>query len=133
MIREFTVVAEITPNVDCDALLFGFANCVWLKALKNSVRNSMAPPSPSRRNGVRLMIAMSELFWPGPVTMPKPLAPKLVASPSSPITGQISYLDLDSRQSRSALVADSPGQAAGAGRLSQRGSGRQQTQKHQSD
>src|SRR5215470_9807136 len=79
MIRGFTAVDVIVPKAADETFVLGLLNCVWLKALKNSVRNSMLPLSPRKCNGVRLIMATSELFCPGPTTMPTPLLPKLVA------------------------------------------------------
>src|SRR3954471_1813 len=89
IIRGFTAVDVIVPNAADETFVLGLLNCVWLNALKNSARNSTLPLSPSRCNGVRLIIATSVLFCPGPSTIPTPLLPKPVARASSPTTVQI--------------------------------------------
>src|SRR5262252_8513443 len=89
MILGLTDVDEITPNVADETLVPGLPNCGVLNALKNSERNSKLAFSRKRRSDVLLMIAMSELFWPGPKAMPTPLLPKPVATPSLPTMGQI--------------------------------------------
>src|SRR5262249_6457768 len=92
MIRGFTAVDVIVPKAAAETLVFGLLNCVVLKALKNSVRNSRLAPSRSRVSGVRLISAMSKFLWSGPKTTPTPLLPKFVATPSLPITGQMAAL-----------------------------------------
>src|SRR5215813_4677776 len=89
MIRGLTAVDDIVPKADDVTLVLGLLNCVVLKALKNSARNSRLAPSRNGLRGVRLMSAMSKFLWSGPKTMPTPLLPKAVARPSSPITGQM--------------------------------------------
>src|SRR5258705_5228468 len=53
------------PNVEEPTLVFGGENCVRLKRLKNSLRNS-TPSLSSGPNRVRLNNAKSKLFTPGP-------------------------------------------------------------------
>src|SRR5262252_2108259 len=89
MILGLTDVDDITPNVADETLVLGLPNCGVLNALKNSERNSKLAFSRSRPSDVLLIIAISELFWPGPKTMPTPLPPKPVATPSLPIIGQM--------------------------------------------
>src|SRR5262245_24077918 len=89
MILGLTAVDEITPKVAAETLVLGLLNCVVLKALKNSDRNSRLELSPSALSDVLLMSTRSRFLWSGPKTMPTPLFPKAVARPSSPITGQI--------------------------------------------
>src|SRR5262245_9697468 len=88
MIRGLTAVDEITPKFAAETLVLGLLNCVVLKALKNSERNSRLALSPSALSDVRLMSVRSKFLWSGPKTVPTPLFPKAVASPSSPTTGQ---------------------------------------------
>src|SRR6185369_9127512 len=83
MILGLTDVLVIWPKAADDPLVLGLLNCGVLKALKNSVRNSTFAPSRNQLIAVRLMTAMSELFWPGPTMMPTPLFPKLVPPPAS--------------------------------------------------
>src|SRR5215831_2686379 len=86
--RGLTAVDEMTPNVADETLVPGLLNCGVLNALKNSERNSMFAFSRKLPSDVLLIIAISELFWPGPKTMPTPLSPKPVATPSLPTMGQ---------------------------------------------
>src|ERR1700739_2791484 len=53
------------PKVEEPTLVFGGANCVRLKRLKNSLRNSI-PSLSSGPNRVRLNSAKSKLFTPEP-------------------------------------------------------------------
>src|SRR6266481_9425161 len=53
------------PKVEEPTLVFGGANCVRLKRLKNSLRNS-SPSLSSGPNRVRLNSAKSKLFTPAP-------------------------------------------------------------------
>src|SRR5262245_21214823 len=92
MIRGFTAVDVIAAKADDETVVPGLLNCVVLKTLKNSARNSMLALSRSGLSGVRLMRAISKFRWSGPKTMPTPLLPKLVATPSLPITGHMAAL-----------------------------------------
>src|SRR2546426_676187 len=87
--RGFTAVDDITPKAAEETLPLGPLNCGELNALKNSARNSRLPPSPNGRIRVCLIAARSKLRWSGPDTIPTPLLPNAVATPSAPITGQI--------------------------------------------
>src|SRR5260370_21734440 len=89
MIRGFTNVDEINPNVAEETLVPGLLNCGGLNALKNSERNSKLAFSRSRPSDVLLMIAISELFWSVPTAMPTPLLPNPVPIPSLPTICQI--------------------------------------------
>jgi hypothetical protein len=69
----------MTPNVGDEKLLSGFANCGWLRALKNSARNSSVVLSRSQGSTCVLETARSTFAWPGPVTNPVELLPNAVA------------------------------------------------------
>ena len=61
MIRGLTAVDEITPKFAAETLAPGGLNCVVLKALKNSVRNSRLAPSRNRLSAVRVCAPRCEL------------------------------------------------------------------------
>src|SRR3954471_19710029 len=81
--RGLTDVVLICPKFGALATVVGLLNCAWLKALKNSVRNCSVCPS---RIGNILAIDMSQLFWPGPRTIPPPALPKPVPPVFGPVT-----------------------------------------------
>src|SRR5258707_7230106 len=75
MMRGATLVQEICPNVDELRSTSGSQNCGWLKALKNSERNSRDEFSRGQRNGNLLVTDRSKLFCPGPLKIPTPELP----------------------------------------------------------
>ncbi len=77
------MVEEICPKVGPPNAMSGSLNWAWLKALKNSVRNSRPKTSLFEENLNFLSSAMSQLFWPGPVMMPTLEFPKPSAVGSS--------------------------------------------------
>src|SRR6516164_10913023 len=89
MTRGFTAVLPMTPNVGEEKLLSGFANCGWLKALKNSARNWMVLFSCGQTSATTFDAPRSTFACPGPSTIPVPLSPKVVPIPSAPITGGV--------------------------------------------
>src|SRR5438105_1306855 len=72
MSRGFTDVAVIWPKLASPTFVAGFKNCGWLKVLKNSVRNSKLCASFTLNV---LASDMSQLFSPGPSTVPSPSPP----------------------------------------------------------
>ena len=77
----------ILPNAGTPSLnvVSGFPNCVLLKALKNSARNSRAIRSV---NAVVFLMERSTLCWAGPRSSPGLVLPKPVP-PSELITGGV--------------------------------------------
>ena len=81
--RGATLVQEIRPNVGEVSTMSGSQNCGWLKALKNSARNSSEEFSRGRRKANLFARDKSKLSCPGPVKIPTPELPKPNASGSS--------------------------------------------------
>src|SRR3979409_1034976 len=75
MMRGATLVHEIWPNVPELNSTSGSQNCGWLKALKNSERNSRNEFSRGQRNANFLAKYRSKLFCPGPSNLPPPEIP----------------------------------------------------------
>src|SRR5205807_2794864 len=79
MTRGLTEVELITPNCALAAFVLGLPNCGWLNVLKNSVRNCNDCASWMLMS---LPSDISQLFWPGPGTIPSPELPNPVAVPA---------------------------------------------------
>src|SRR6267378_5660386 len=87
MMRGATLVQEICPNVGELKSTSGSQNCGWLKALKNSERNSRDESSRGQRNGKLLVRDRSKLFCPGPSKIPTPELPNPRPMGSSALNG----------------------------------------------
>ena len=77
------LVQETCPNVGDVNSTTGSQNCGWLKALKNSERNSGDEFSLGQRNGNLLVADRSKLFCAGPSKIPIPELPNPKATGSS--------------------------------------------------
>jgi hypothetical protein len=85
--RELTDVELITPKEGVPYVAFGFENCGWFIALKNSARNWRV--LSGRRKPAFRMTAKSKFDCPGPFTIPVELLPNALPIPSEPMTGGV--------------------------------------------
>src|SRR5512147_592688 len=76
MTRGPVLVRRTCPNVGAASTLTGFEKLVWLKMLKNSVRNSIFCFSRIGKNFTR---DISRFFWPGPRNELRGTSPQLPA------------------------------------------------------